>query len=99
MQLLMRGLSFASTPSPYLFADDLQDSFVGIAAARLLLGASTTSKIRISLRTFSGVTHISIIANADTTLPSHQHHRRISSRSSMSKNICERRILLIVNSV
>src|SRR5882672_355874 len=93
------GLSFASTPSPYLFADDLQDSFVGIAAARLLLGASTTSKIRISLRTFSGVTHISIIASVDTTFPSHQHRRRISSRSSMTKNVCERRILLIVNSV
>ena len=46
-----------STPSPYLYADDLQDSFVAIAAARLLPGASTTSKNCISLPTFSGVTH------------------------------------------
>jgi hypothetical protein len=71
------GLSFASTPSPYLFADDLQDSFVGIVVAQLLLGALTTSKIRISLHTFSGVTHISIIANADTTLPSHQQIQHV----------------------
>ena len=48
MQWLTRGLSFASTPSPYLYA---------IAGARLLPGASTTSKNRISLPTFSGVTH------------------------------------------
>jgi hypothetical protein len=54
---------------------------------------------RISLPTFSGVTHISIIASADTTLPSHQHRRRISNRSSMSKNVCGKTILPIVNSV
>jgi hypothetical protein len=29
---LSRGLSFASTPL-YLYVDDLQDSFIGIAAA------------------------------------------------------------------
>ena len=98
-QRLTRGLSFASTPSLYLYVDDLQDSFVGIAAARLSPRASTTSKNRISLPTFYGVTHISIIASADTTLPSHQHRRRISNRSSMSKNVCERRIPPIVNSI
>jgi hypothetical protein len=53
----------------------------------------------VSLCTFSDVTHISTIANADTTLPSHQHCRRISSISSMLKNVCEMRILPIVNSV
>jgi hypothetical protein len=99
MQRLTRGHSFASTPSPYLFADDPQDSFVGIAPARLLPGTSTTSKNRISLPTFSGVTHILTIANADMTLLSHQHCRRISSRSSMSKIVCGKRIPLIVNSV
>jgi hypothetical protein len=31
MQWLMQGLSFASTPSPCLFAGDPQHSFVGIA--------------------------------------------------------------------
>jgi hypothetical protein len=96
---LTRGLSFASTPSPCLYADDLQDSFVGIAAARLLPRASTTSKHRISLRPFSGVTHISIRASEDTTLPSYQHRRRISSRSSMSNTVCGKTILPIVNSV
>ena len=82
------GLSFASTPSPYLYADDLQDSSAEIAAVRLLPGGSTTSKNRISLPPFSGVTHISIMASADTTLPSHQHRRGISNRSSTSKNVC-----------
>src|SRR6266436_4822708 len=42
IQRLTRGLSFASTPSPYRYTNDLQDLFVGIAAARLLPGASTT---------------------------------------------------------
>jgi len=41
---------------------------------RLLPGASTTLNNRISLPTFSGVTHISIIASADTT---HQHLQQI----------------------
>jgi hypothetical protein len=99
MQRLTRGLSFASTPSPCLYADDLQDSFVGIAAARLLPRASTTSKNPISLRPFSGVTHISIRTSEDTTLPSHQHRRKISSRSSMSNTVCGKTILPIVNSV
>jgi hypothetical protein len=36
MRRLTRGLSITSTPLPYLYADNLQDSFVGIAAARLL---------------------------------------------------------------
>ena len=71
IQWLTRGLSFASTPSPCLYADDLLDSFVGIAAAQLLPRASITSKNRISLRPFYGVTHISIRASEDTTLPSH----------------------------
>jgi len=62
------GSQFASTPSPYLYADDLQDSFVGIAAVRLLPGASTTSKNRISLRLFLALMHISIRTSADTTL-------------------------------
>jgi hypothetical protein len=35
----------------------------------------------------------------DTTLPSHQHRRRISNRFNMSKNVCEMRIPPIVNSV
>jgi hypothetical protein len=63
--------------------------------------ASTPSpyKNRISLPTSSGVTHILTIANADTTRLSHQHHRRISSISSMSKIVCGVRIPLIVNSV
>ena len=52
---------------PYLYAGGLQDSFVGIAAAQLLPRASTTSKNRLALPTFSGVTHISIIASAVTT--------------------------------
>src|ERR1700729_3175707 len=99
IQRLTRGLSFASIPSPCLYADDLQDSFVGIAAARLLPRASTTSKNPISLRPFSGVTHISIRTSEDTTLPSHQHRRKISSRSSMSNTICGKTILPIVNSV
>jgi hypothetical protein len=99
MQRLTRGLSFASTHSPYLYADDLQDSFVGIAAARLLPRASTTSKNPISFRPFSGVTHISIRTSEDTTLPSHRHRRKISSRSSMSNTVCGKIILPIVNSV
>jgi len=99
IQRLTRGLSFASTPSPCLYVDDLLDSFVGIAAARLLPRASITSKNRISSRPFSGVTHISIRPSDDTTLPSHQHRRRISSRSSMSNTVCGKTILPIVNSV
>ena len=99
IQRLTQGLSFASTPSPCLYADDLQDSFVGIAAARLLPRASTTSKNPISLRPFSGVTHISIRTSEDTTLPSHQHRRKTSSRSSMSNTVCGKTILPIVNSV
>ena len=95
----IQRLSFASTPSPYRYADDLQDLFVGIATARLLPGASTTLNSRMSLPTFSGVTHISIISSADTTLLSHQHRRRISNRPNMSQNVCEMRILSIVNSV
>jgi hypothetical protein len=51
------------------------------------------------LASFSGVTHISTIANVGTRLSSHQHPRRISSRSSMSKNVCGTGILPIVNSV
>ena len=97
MQRLTRGLSFASTPSPYLYANDLQDSSTGIAAARPLPRALTTSKNRISLPTFSGIMHISIIASVDTTLPSYQPRRWISSRSSMSKNVCETTIFPIVN--
>ena len=93
IQRLTRGLSFASTHSLYLYVDDLQDLFVGIAAARLSPGASTTSKNRMSLPTFYGVTHISIIASADTTLPSHQHRRWIYNRSGMSKNVCGMTIL------
>ncbi|KIM73233.1 hypothetical protein PILCRDRAFT_829310, partial [Piloderma croceum F 1598] len=42
MQRLTRGLSFASTPSPYQYANDLQDSFVGIAVARLQRGYDTS---------------------------------------------------------
>jgi hypothetical protein len=99
IQRITQGLSFASAPSPYRYADDLQDSFVGIAAARLLPRASTTLNNRIFLPTFSGFTHISIIASADTTLPSRQHRRRISNRSSMSKTVCGLTILPIVNSV
>ena len=87
MQWLTRGLSFASTPSPYLYADDLQDSSAEIAAVRLLPGGSTTSKNRISSPTFSGVTHISIIASADTILPSHQHLRRISNDPACRKTL------------
>jgi hypothetical protein len=94
IQRLTRGLSFASTPSPYLFADDPQNSSVGIALARLLPGASITSKNRISLPTFSGVAHILTVANADTTRLSHQHRRRISSRSSMSKIVCGTPIII-----
>ena len=33
--------------------------------------------------------HISIIASADTTLPSYQHRQWISSRFSISKSVCE----------
>src|ERR1700691_1654392 len=99
MQRLTRGHSFASTPSPYLFTDDPQDSSVGIAPVRLLPGALTTLKNRISLPTFSGVTHTLTIANANATRLSHQHRRRISSRSSMLKIVCGKGILLIVNSV
>jgi hypothetical protein len=72
---------------------------VGIMPARLLPRASIISKNPISLPTFSGVTHILTIANADMTRLSHQHRRRISSRSSMSKIICRVRIPLIMNSV
>lgn len=99
MQRLTWGLSFVFTPSLYLYVDDLQDSFVGIAAARLSPRASTTSKNHISLPTFSGITHISMIASTGTTLPSQQHRQRISNRSSMSKNICKMRIVPIANSV
>ena len=77
----------------------MRDSFVGIAAVQLLPRASTTSKNPTSLPTFSGIMQISTITKADTTLLSHQHRKRISSSSSMSNNICGRRIPPIMNSV
>ena len=98
-QLCSYAAAHTSTPSPYRYADHLQDLFVGIGAARLLPGASTTLNNRISLLTSSGITHISIIVSADTILPSHQHRRRISNRSGMSKTVCGKRIQPIVNSV
>ena len=53
IQRLTWGLSFASTPSPCLYADDLQDSFVGIAAARLLPRAQLNALIQELTQAFA----------------------------------------------
>src|ERR1700729_863628 len=57
-QRLIQDLSFVFTLLLYLYADNLRDSFVGIAMVRLLPGASTTSNNHVSFPTFFGVTHI-----------------------------------------
>jgi hypothetical protein len=93
MQLFIRGLSFAFAPSLYLYVDSLRHS-VGIAPE---LQLQQQKRVYPRQLLNFGITHISIVTSADTTLPSHKHLRSIFNRSSMSKTVYETQILLIVN--
>jgi hypothetical protein len=92
---LSRAPSFQCASVSLIDGQKTRGSFVGIAMERLLPSASTTSKTCI-LSPPCGVTHISIVASADTMLP---YRQKISNWSSTSKGGCETTTLLIVNSV